>query len=190
MSVNINIDFYIFYLHIDTQNQQNPQDSAYNSHLPKKNIYTLLELSFKKFPSLCSVNSDCKTFQHQNYTSTLHKFPYTVTFYFHVLKRWPKASGVIPMPWPLPALNIRPDLHAVAEGERRPAVWIDRCIIHKPVEQLLIEIHWQLHRLAKPRKEAAENVILDSPFPALFLGCPSGSQNRYMCLRTRHIFLQ
>lgn len=73
------------------------------------------------------------------------------------------------MPRPLPALNLRPDFHAVAESENHPAVRIDRYVIHKPVEQLPVEIHRQLLRLAKPRNESAENVILDFlPLPLFF----------------------
>ena len=73
------------------------------------------------------------------------------------------------MPWPLPALNLCADFHPIAEGKYHPSVRMDRCVIHKPVEQLLIEIHRQLHRLAKPRKETAENVILDFlPLPLFF----------------------
>ena len=65
--------------------------------------------------------------------------------------------------------NLRADFRTVAEGENHPAVRIDRCVIHKPVEQLLIEIHRQLLRLAKPRKEATEKVILNSfPLPLFF----------------------
>lgn len=66
-----------------------------------------------------------------------------------------------PMSRPLPTLNLRPDFHAVAEGERHPAVRINHCIIHKPIEQLSIEIHRRLPRSSKPCKEAVENVILD-----------------------------
>ena len=47
------------------------------------------------------------------------------------------------MPRSLLVLNFRPDFHAVAEGEYHPATQIDRCVIHKPVEQLFVEIHWQ-----------------------------------------------
>lgn len=65
------------------------------------------------------------------------------------------------MSQPLLSLNLRPDFYSVAEGEHNPAVQIDSCIIHKPTEQLLVEIHRQLPRLAKPRKKASENVILD-----------------------------
>jgi len=57
---------------------------------------------------------------------------------------------------PLLALNLYADFRPVAEGE------------HQPVEQLLAEIHRQLLRFAKPRKEAAEKVVLDFP-PLLFL---------------------
>ncbi len=57
------------------------------------------------------------------------------------------------MPRPLPALNLRADFHPVSEG-KPPAVRIDRCLIHKSVEQLLVEIHRQLPRFAEPRKEA------------------------------------
>ena len=87
------------------------------------------------------------------------------------------------MPRPLPALNLRTDFHAIAEGEHHPAVMIDRCVIHKPVEQLLVEVHWQLLRFAKPRKEAAEKVILNflplplfsqAIHPALKCGVPTG----------------
>ena len=46
---------------------------------------------------------------------------------------------------------------------------MNRCVIHKPVEQLFIEIHRQLPHFLKPRNESAENVILDFlPLP-LFL---------------------
>lgn len=55
--------------------------------------------------------------------------------------------------------NLCPAFRAVAEGEHNPAVRIDCCEIHKPVEQLLVEIHRQFLRLAKPRKESAENVF-------------------------------
>lgn len=84
---------------------------------------------------------------------------------------------------PFRILNLRPDFRAVAEGEHYPAVRIDRCVIYKPMEQLLVEVHQQLLRLAKLRKEAAENIILDSlplpPFfqtvqPALQNGVPAG----------------
>lgn len=87
------------------------------------------------------------------------------------------------MPRPLPALNLRADLRPVAEGKHHPAVRIDRRILHKPVEQLLVEIHRQFHRFAKPRNETAENIILDFlplPFllqvvlPALQGGVPAG----------------
>ena len=70
---------------------------------------------------------------------------------------------------PLPSLNLRPDFHAVAESEYHPAGRIDRCVIHKPMEQLLIEVHRQFLRFVKPRKEAAENVILNFlPLPLFF----------------------
>lgn len=73
------------------------------------------------------------------------------------------------MPWPLLALNLRADFHSVTEGEYHPAVRIDCCVIHRPVEQLLVEIHRQLPRLAEPREEAAENVVLDFlPLPLFF----------------------
>ena len=72
------------------------------------------------------------------------------------------------MPRPFPALNLCADFHAIAEGEYHPAVRIDRCVIHKPVEQLLIEIHRQLPHFLKPRNESAEKVMLDFP-PLLFL---------------------
>lgn len=87
------------------------------------------------------------------------------------------------MPRPLPALNLRADFHPVAEGEYHPAVRIDCCEIHKPVEPLLVEIHRQLHRFAKPRKETAKNVILDflslplffqAVHPTLKGGIPAG----------------
>ena len=38
----------------------------------------------------------------------------------------------------LPALNLRADFLPVAEGEHHTAVRIHRCVICKPVEQLLI----------------------------------------------------
>ena len=88
------------------------------------------------------------------------------------------------MPRPLPALNLRADLLPVAEGEHHPAVRIVRRVLHKPVEQLLVEIHRQLRRFAKPRNETAENIILDFlplPFllqavlPALQGGVPAGA---------------
>lgn len=61
------------------------------------------------------------------------------------------------------------DFHTIAEGEHHPAVRIDRCVIHKPMEQLLVEIHRQFFRLAKSREEGAENVILNFlPFPLFF----------------------
>ena len=70
---------------------------------------------------------------------------------------------------PLLSLNLRADFHSVAEGENHPAIRIDRRVIHKPVEQLLIEIHRQFPRLAESRKEATENVILDFlPLPLFF----------------------
>ncbi len=59
---------------------------------------------------------------------------------------------------------------------------MDCCVIHKSVEQLLIEIHRQLPHFLKPRNESAENVILDFlplPFflqavlPALQGGIPA-----------------
>lgn len=65
--------------------------------------------------------------------------------------------------------NLCADFRTVAESKNHPAIRIDRCVIHKPVEQLLIEIHRQLLRFAKPRKKAAENVILDFlPLPLFF----------------------
>ena len=60
---------------------------------------------------------------------------------------------------------------------------IDRCAIHKPVEQLPVEIHRQPFRFTKPCKETAEKVILDLlPLPlfsqavhlALQSGVPAG----------------
>lgn len=87
--------------------------------------------------------------------------------YFSAQEKRPEASGINPMPRPLPALNLRADFHPIAEGEHHPAIRIDRCVIHKPVEQLLVEIHRQLLRLTKPRKEPAENVILDFSFLSL-----------------------
>ena len=77
---------------------------------------------------------------------------------FHTQKKRPEAPGTNPMPRPLPALNLRVDFCPIAEGEYHPAVRIDRCVIHKPVEQLLVEIHRQFFHFAKPRKEAAEKV--------------------------------
>ncbi len=62
------------------------------------------------------------------------------TLYFHTQKKLSKTSGVTPMPRPLPTLNPCPDFHAAAEGKYHPAVRIDRCVIHKSVEQLLVEI--------------------------------------------------
>ena len=89
--------------------------------------------------------------------------------YFHAQKKRPKASGTCQSPRPLPALNPRSDFRTVAESENHSAVRIDRCIIYKPVEQLLIKIHRQIFRPAKPRKETAENVILDFlPLPLFF----------------------
>ena len=41
------------------------------------------------------------------------------------------SSGVL-----LPTLNLRPYFHTIAKGESHLAVRIDRCVIHKPVEQL------------------------------------------------------
>ncbi len=93
---------------------------------------------------------------HSNYSISTHK------------KR-SEASGANQILQPLPVLNLRPTFHAIAEGENHPTVRIDRCVIHKPVEQLLVKIHRQLFRFAKPRKEAAEKVILDSfPLPLLY----------------------
>ena len=74
----------------------------------------------------------------------------------HSFPRTEKAAEGIwhkPNARPLPALNLRPAFHSVAEGEKHPAVRIDCCVIHKPVEELLVEIYRQLLRLAKPRKE-------------------------------------
>lgn len=79
--------------------------------------------------------------------------------------------------WPFPALNLRSDFHAIAERECHPAIRIDRCIPHKTVEQLPVEIHRQLIRLDKPRKEAAKNgAVLRLPFlKILFVGIRKGS---------------
>lgn len=63
-----------------------------------------------------------------------------------------EASSANPMFRLLPTLNLRPDFHAVVKGEHHPAIRIDHCIIHKPMEQLLIEIHGS-PRSAKPYKE-------------------------------------
>lgn len=82
----------------------------------------------------------------------MYKFPYkTCSYpadYFHAQKKRPKASGTKPMPQPLPALNIRADFHSVAKSENQPAVRMNRCVIYKPVEQFLVEIHRQLPHLA------------------------------------------
>lgn len=110
------------------------------------------------------------------------------TFYFHAQKKVAGASGTNPMPWPLPALNLRAYFRPIAEGEHHSAVRIYRCVIHKPVEQLLVEIHRQLLRFAKPRKEAAKNVIQDflplplfsqAVHPALKCGVPAGIYPSY-----------
>ena len=57
-------------------------------------------------------------------------------------------------------LNPCADFYAIAEGKNHPSVRMDRCIIHKPVEQLLIEIHRQLPHFLKSRNESVKNVIL------------------------------
>lgn len=76
------------------------------------------------------------------------------------------------MPRPLLVLNLYPDFYAVAEGEHHPVVKINRWVIHKPVEELLVKIHWQLPRLTMSRKKIGENVMLDFlPLP-LFLKLP------------------
>jgi len=64
---------------------------------------------------------------------------------------------------PLPTSNLCADFRPIAEGEHHPAVGMHRCKIHHPVEQLPAEIHRQLPHLLKPRKEAAEKVVLDFP---------------------------
>lgn len=50
----------------------------------------------------------------ERFNSILHKFPR--------IKKLPEASGINPMPRPLPALNLRADFRTVAEGEYYPAV--------------------------------------------------------------------
>ena len=59
---------------------------------------------------------------------------------FHTKKQ---RAGYLEVPGTCPLLssNLCADFRTVAEGEHHPAVRIDRCVIHKPVEQLLIEIH-------------------------------------------------
>ncbi len=58
---------------------------------------------------------------------------------FHTQKQragYPKIPGICPVL----SLNLRADFRPVAEGEHHPAIRIDRCVIHKPVEQLLVEV--------------------------------------------------
>ena len=81
--------------------------------------------------------------------------------YFFAQKKQPEASGVTPMPQLLLSLNLCAEFHPVMEREHYPAVRIDRCVIHKPVKQLTIEIHRQIFCFAKFCREPAENVILD-----------------------------
>ena len=109
----------------------------------------------------------------------------------HVQKKVAGGTLANPMPRPLPTLNLRPDFYAVAEGEHHPAERINCCVIHKPVEHLLVKIHRQFSRLAKPRKESAENVIMDFlPFPLFFqaVGCPSGSPKQRSSWHTNVLY--
>ena len=130
-------------------------------------IWELIHNVFSR--NICSL---CSIMFHTSHNSNLSNTPSIKKLYinslqisiqnstlliniFHAQNNWPKASGKNLMPRPLLSLNLRADFHAVAEGENHPAIRIDRCVIHKPMEQLLVEIP----RLAMLHKEAAENVI-------------------------------
>ena len=67
----------------------------------------------------------------------------------------------IPETCPLLSLYSCATFCAIAEVEYHPADRIDRCVIHKPVEQLPVEIRRQHPHFAKFCKESTENVILD-----------------------------
>lgn len=108
MGVNINIEFHIFYLHIDTQNQQNSQGSAYNSHLPKNNIYTLLEVSFKKFPRSARSIPIAK-YSNIKIISEFFAYFHIYCSLFPHTKKGPEASNANPMLRLLLSLNLRPN---------------------------------------------------------------------------------